>query len=187
MKTKKYIIALFPVLLNMPFRGYSADPASKIPYGLTVEFIREPEKTWINNSLPLFGWIVPDEAVSQKAYQILVSSGMDLKENSSGNIWNSGRVKSSKSINIGFSGIKLKENSTYFWKVRIWDHNDHLSEYSRLQVFRTGLFGRTVSSPNIFQVDKISPVSVSVTGDGSFLFDFGKDAFGTIELQTPIL
>ncbi len=36
---------------------------------------------------------------------------------------------------------------------------------------------------NVFKIEKIAPVSVSKTADGSYLADFGKDAFGTLELK----
>lgn len=182
MKAEIILISLFPVLLSSTLPVLSADISSGVPHGLTIEYIREPEKTRITDSQPEFGWIVPDEAVSQKAYQILVSSDKDKIKINRGDIWNSGKVISRNSINIGFGGHALKENSTYFWKVRIWDKDDQLSEYSKVQVFRTGQFGRSVSSKNAFQVEKIAPVTAIKTAEGTYFFDFGKDAFGTLEL-----
>lgn len=183
MKTKKILISLLPVLFGISFPGFSSNQSPAMPHGLTVEYIREPEKTRITDSQPEFGWIVPDEAVSQNAYQILVSSDKDKIKINKGDFWDSGKVMSRKSINIGFGGRALKENSTYFWKVRIWDKNDHQSEYSQVQVFRTGQFGKSVSSKNIFQVEKIAPVTATKTNGGTYFFDFGKDAFATLELS----
>ena len=34
-----------------------------------------------------------------------------------------------------------------------------------------------------FQIERIPPVSIAKTASGSFLVDFGKDAFGTLELH----
>jgi alpha-L-rhamnosidase len=183
MKAEKILLSFFTVLLSITLFGTSAEPITGIPYGLTVEYIREPENTRINDSLPEFGWIVPDEAISQKAYQVMVSSDKDQIKSNKGDIWDSGKVLSSKSINIEFDGKVLRENSKYFWKVRIWDRDNKLSEYSQVQVFRTGKFGISVSSPNIFQIEKIPPVTAYEFVDGTYFFDFGKDAFGTLELS----
>ncbi|HSH19385.1 MAG TPA: sulfatase, partial [Draconibacterium sp.] len=69
-----------------------ADPYSGVPTGLTVEFIREPSKTIINDSKPEFSWIVPKEAGIQKAYQVLVSSAKELIDKNIGDVWNSKQV-----------------------------------------------------------------------------------------------
>jgi alpha-L-rhamnosidase len=183
MKLEKILISFLPVLFGYALPGYTSGPSARVPYGLTVEYIREPENTRICDSQPEFGWIVQDGAVIQKAYQIMVSTDNGKIRSNNGDIWNSGQVKSSKSVNISFGGGKLKENTTYFWKIRIWDQNNNPSEYSEVQVFRTGKFGKKVSSGNIFQVEKIPPVNTSKTSDESYLFDFGKDAFGTLELS----
>jgi hypothetical protein len=90
---------------------------------------------------------------------------------------------SEKSSNITFAGVDLNDNSKYYWKVRIQDIKGRLSEYSEVQTFRTGKFGDLITTPNVFQVEKIMPVSVIKTRDGNTLIDFGKDAFGTILLN----
>ena len=45
-----------------------------LPFGLTVETIRNPQFTKIIDSKPEFSWVVPQKAVFQNAYQVLVSS-----------------------------------------------------------------------------------------------------------------
>ncbi len=136
-----------------------ADPYSGIPSGLRVEFIREPGYTKIVDSLPEFSWFVPEEAVIQKAYQILVSSSKELAEKNIGDVWNSGQVRSSKSLDIEFEGEALKPNSTYYWRVRIFDQDKRLSEYSEVQEFRTGSFGKNITTHNCFQVERIPPIA----------------------------
>ena len=160
-----------------------SDPFSGIPLGLTVEYIRKPENTRIIAPNPILGWIVPSQAVDQSAYQILVSSNKELLMNNIGSNWNSGQVRSNQSANIEYKGTALKENTSYFWKVRIWDKDNRLSVYSAIQEFKTGKFGNGIASPNSFQIEKTLPVSLTKTDDGTSLFDFGKDAFGTLELD----
>lgn len=160
-----------------------ADPYSGIPSGLTIEYIREPRFTKIIDSKPEFNWIVPEEAVIQKGYQILVSSSKEKIDNNTGDVWNSGNVRSNQSTNIELGSEPLKPNSNYFWKVRVFDKDNRLSEYSAPQQFTTGVFGEKLTSHNWFQIEKIKPVDLKKNSDGTYFADFGKDAFGTLEIN----
>ena len=160
-----------------------ADPYSGIPTGLTVEYIRDPRFTKIIDSKPEFSWFVPKEAVIQKGYQILVSSTKENIDNNIGDVWDSGNVRGSKSADVEFGGEPLSENTEYFWKVRIFDQDNRLSEYSEPQYFQTGEFGEKLTSHNWFQVEKIKPAVFKKNPDGSYFVDFGKAAFGTLELN----
>jgi alpha-L-rhamnosidase len=127
-----------------------ADPILGAPAGLTVETIRDPRFSKIIDSKPEFSWVVPKGAGIQKAYQILVSSEKEKIENNIGDVWNSGIIRSSQSFNVEFGGGPLKENTSYFWKVRIFDADNRLSEYSAAQQFQTGEFGEKLTSHNWF-------------------------------------
>ena len=160
-----------------------ADPYSGIPTGLTVEYIRDPRFTKIIDNKPEFSWIVPKEAVIQKAYQVLVSTTKEKIDNNIGDVWNSGNVRSNRSTNIEFGSEPLKSNTSYFWKVRVFDKDNRLSEYSEPQQFTTGDFGDKLTSHNWFQIEKIKPVDLISNSDGSYFADFGKDAFSTLEIN----
>ena len=95
-------------------------PDTDGPSGLMVEFIRNPGQVRILDAKPEFSWIVPDDAESQTAYQLLVSSSKELLSKDIGDLWNGIKTISSKSVEVEYAGGKLSENSTYFWKVRIW-------------------------------------------------------------------
>jgi alpha-L-rhamnosidase len=159
-----------------------ADPILGAPAGLTVETIRDPRFTNIIDSKPEFSWVVPQGAGIQKAYQILVSSEKEKIENNIGDVWNSGIVRSSQSFNVEFGGGQLMVNTSYFWKVRIFDADNRLSEYSAAQQFQTGEFGEKLTSHNWFLVERIKPVHFKKNDDGSYFADFGKAAFGTLEM-----
>jgi len=163
-----------------------ADPYSGIPTGLTVEYIRQPQYTKIIDSKPEFSWIVPTEAVVQKAYQVLVASNKANVDNNIGNVWDSGNTRSNKSSDVEFGGEPLKVNTTYFWKVRIFDKDNRLSEYSEPQQFTTGTFGEKLTSHNYFQIEKIKPKDFKKNSDGSYFADFGLDAFGTLNINYSV-
>ena len=166
----KVLPVLFLVLFALfTLSGRYIDSDTVRPYGLMVEFIREPAGTFICDNKPEFSWIIPGEAIFQKGYQIIVSSQREEIDSNNGDVWNSRIVISENSSGISFGGIALKENSKYFWKVRIQDLKGRLSEYSEVQIFRTGKFGDLITTPNVFQVEKIIPVSFKKTADGNTL------------------
>ncbi len=160
-----------------------ADPYSGVPTKLTVEYIRDPKFTKIIDRKPEFSWVVPKEAVIQKGYQILVASNEKNIGNNIGDVWDSGNVRSNQSVDISFDGEPLAPNKTYFWKVRIFDQDNRLSDYSEVQKFTTGIADKYISTGNWFQVDRIKPSAMNKNVDGSYFVDFGKAAFATLELS----
>lgn len=182
----KLSFALLVSLLGLAMPCLSAASGkgkAKIPSGLTVEYIRDPRNVAINDQLPEYSWIVPKKAVFQNAYQILVASSKTNIDNNLGDVWNSGQVRGNASTNVEQAGKALDPNSKYFWKVRIWDQNNRLSDYSAVQEFKTGTFAGNISTGNAFHIERINPKSIVKTAPFSYFVDFGKDAFGTLELN----
>ena len=160
------------------------DPTTGRPSGLMVELIRNPSSVAIYDQMPEYLWQVPKGASHQLGYQILVASSKDNIDRNIGDVWNSGEVRSSKSINIEHKGTPLKEGGRYFWKVRVWGKYNRLGEYSEPQSFSyTAKNNGQLTTPNIFELERIKPVNVKEINIGSYLVDFGKAAFGTIELE----
>lgn len=166
---------------NRPLVNKDRDTSLKAPVGLIVEFIRLPEQVRIIDSKPEFGWVVPQKAVFQSAYQILIASSKENMDNNIGDIWDSKQVRGNASSEIEHKGASLQERSTYYWKVRIWDGDNRLSGYSKSQTFTMGSLDKTITTPNIFQIDSIKPSSFEKRGATSYFMDFGKDAFATID------
>lgn len=173
---------------------------SKPPTGLTVELLRAPDKAFVSDSIPEFGWIIPQENIMQTAYRILVSSSVKNIENNFGDIWDSGKRMGNISINIPHEGGKLKPLSEYYWKVKVWDKSGSESSYSEYQRFRTGNFEKNRewagqsewlenSDGDWFAEDRqradiveLKPVSFVKTAKSAWFADFGKAAFGTLRL-----
>jgi alpha-L-rhamnosidase len=158
-------------------------PDSDAPSGLMVEFIRKPGEVRILDSKPEFSWIVPDNTYAQTAYQILVSSSKELLLKDIGDFWNGIKTISSKSVEVEYAGEKLYENSTYCWKVRIWNDKGKPSSWSGIQSFKTGSFKDYATTGNMFIETLINPEGLIKTGDNHYFADFGKDAFGTLVLE----
>ncbi len=159
------------------------DPYSGVAIGLTVENIRQPEFAQINDAEPEFGWLVPKEMGFQAAYQILVASSQENINNNIGDMWNTGQIRSSHSADISFTGKSLDPGKFYYWKVRLWDTSNRTSAYSESQTFKISGIKNLISSTNIFQKEVLAPKATKTLNDGSQFFDFGKAAFGTIQLN----
>lgn len=92
------------------------------------------KKAIVANQKLFFGWQLESNKnnVVQIAYEIKLFN--DKKEI----IWESGRVQSSKSINIYYNGQELKSRNEYCWKVVVWNNYNEVAE-SEFVDLETGL------------------------------------------------
>ena len=106
---------------------------------LRCEYMSDP--IGIDTTFPRFSWELehPERAQKQSAYQILVASSRDALETDTGDLWDSGKVLSQRSVNVVYAGKTPKSGTDYYWKVRAWDADDRVSEYSSTAFFETGL------------------------------------------------
>ncbi|MCP4453388.1 MAG: alpha-L-rhamnosidase, partial [Planctomycetes bacterium] len=144
-------------------------------------------------------WEFPQSGAQQTAYRILVATSPHLLKESLADCWDSGVVKKSTSVNVSYAGHPLKDNSTYWWQVRVWARNELESPYSTPQQFNTGNTDRSdldypgqskwveLAAGQWVSEDKqcatfsrIPPVQVTTEPKRLFL-DFGKSAIGILE------
>ncbi|MBN2132323.1 MAG: family 78 glycoside hydrolase catalytic domain [Sedimentisphaerales bacterium] len=157
----------------------------KAPSGLICELMTRPEMATLGDRRPEFGWIVNSSMRDdvQSAYQILVASDRKTLGENVGDLWDTGRTVSARSANIEYSGDPLSPNETYFWKVRIWNRHGQASLYCEPQVFRTGELARSYETTRYPLVTtKVAPTKLVRTGKDHYFVDFGRAAFGTVEL-----
>ncbi len=168
----------------------NSDAYRAAPTDLTVELIRSPEtEVEIYDLQPEFGWTVPLGAKFQSGYQILLASSKASIDANNGDVWDSQRVGSNASTNVEYTGTPLEVGKTYYWKVRIWDQDNRLVDYSETQQFTTGKSDSyIISTENKFITTKVKPKVFEKRGDFYFI-DFGKAAFATMnfsyEAKTP--
>ncbi len=158
------------------------------PTGLMCELLANPEVTTIGDSDPEFSWIMNSNLTGdyQTAYQVMVASSTALLDLDNPDLWNSDKVVDNISINVAYNGTDLSAQSTYFWKVRIWNNLDQVSSWSEIQEFHTGSALSDYNTARYSQVgSQIAPVSVTSIEEGRYLVDFGKDAFGYIIWTIP--
>lgn len=140
-----------------------------------IELLQGPSVSGISDPQPEFGWIVHSSAKndSQTAYRILVED-----------MWDSGKVKSSESINIEYRGKDLSPGKTYHWKVKTWTAENGESQWSKPQAFTTSTEMGTYSTPGYPLVKTIvDPVELIKKDDGHYFIDFGRAAAGTVRIS----
>lgn len=179
------VIALFALLQSRPVLAGAAE-VSATPDGLMVEFLRGPEVIDIKDPVPEFGWVVHSSAKNdmQSAYRILVSSDPKMLAENKADVWDSRKVDSDASINVSYSGKTLQPDTSYCWKVKTWCVLGRESQWSDVMKFTTGsLGGEYVTTRHPLMQTVVSPSKISKKSDGHYLIDFGKVAFGYLQLE----
>ena len=122
------VIALRDLVKYVDPAGGPADPFEPIykrlgimPEQLTCEYVINP--VGVDTAQPRFSWILRSTRRDQKqaAYQIIVSSNEEKLNQNNGDLWDSGKVVSSQSVNVLYQGHALKSGQQYWWKVRCWN------------------------------------------------------------------
>lgn len=101
-----------------------------------LEFQESP--TGVSFERPRFSWKIKthENNFNQKGFHIkLAKSDTDLI-NSTNLVWDSGKILSSQSHLIPYSGNSLESSQIYWWTVTVWDQNDN-SFYSEPKKFVT--------------------------------------------------
>ena len=97
---------------------------------LGIDAVR-PRLSWLLNS--------DDRGQRQTAYQILAASSLANLNAELGDLWDSGKVVSDRSVQVNYAGRPLRSNVQCFWKVRVWDQNGDASDWSQPALWTMGL------------------------------------------------
>jgi hypothetical protein len=185
MKRNHATIAKTPLnamLASLLLTGLALAQEPAAPSGLMCELMARPELTQIGDSTPEFSWVV-GSTERQTAYQILVASDRGDLDRDQADLWDSGKVASPRSTAIEYAGKPLPNDATCFWKVRTWAGDGEPGPFSPVQSFRTGKLGGPYETTRYpLAMTKIQPARVVKKTEGHYFIDFGKAAFGTVEL-----
>ncbi|MGD2175997.1 MAG: alpha-L-rhamnosidase N-terminal domain-containing protein, partial [Candidatus Brocadiaceae bacterium] len=109
------------------------------PANLRCEYLRNP--MGIETPRPRLSWWVSDDrrGAVQSAYRILVASDPELLEEGRGDVWDSGKVASDRSIQVEYDGPELRSRQCCWWKLRTWDADDTPSPWSEAARWEMGL------------------------------------------------
>ncbi len=148
-----------------------------------------PERAEILNEIPSFSWMVNggNPGAAQAAYRILVSTHPDLWRDGVGDLWDTGRVESAQSVAIPYGGLPLKTGGSYYWTVCTWAGQADASEWAEPQHFGLGKPGTIPVSYYPQEVRPIIPVKCEYRASNTWFIDFGKAAFGWLEIDGSTL
>ncbi len=91
------------------------------PTGLRVDNLTTP--LGIDDAAPHFSWQLADPArgAHQTAYRVQVASRAELLGEDKADVWDSGKVDRSQSLNVAYKGPALKASTRYWWRVTVWN------------------------------------------------------------------
>jgi alpha-L-rhamnosidase len=117
-------------------------PAFIGPVELRVDNLKTP--LGIDDPAPRFSWQLQDAArgAKQTAYEVLVASRADLLDQGKADVWDSGHIESSESLNVRYAGPAIAASTRYFWLVKVWDAAGKPYAASETSWFETGLLSQ---------------------------------------------
>jgi alpha-L-rhamnosidase len=106
---------------------------------LTSESICDP--LGIDAANPRLSWRIESTGsnVMQTAYRMVVSKTALGAVRGEGDVWDSGKVVSSKSLAVAYSGPALESGRRYYWSVMVWDNQGHSSDWAKPACWEMGL------------------------------------------------
>jgi len=84
-----------------------------------------------------------DRGERQSAFQVLVASTREKIELDEGDLWDTGRKESERSIHLPYAGRQLRSEQDCFWKVRVWDQAGKATSWSLAAHWSVGLLAAT--------------------------------------------
>ena len=120
----------------------SARAGEPAPETLRCEYLVNP--LGIDETQPRLSWTTQStgRAKAQSAYRILVASDLKRLDRDTGDLWDSGKVMSNRSIQIAYDGVPLKSQMQCCWKVRVWDKDGEPSAWSKPAYWTMGLLSQ---------------------------------------------
>ncbi len=137
------LLLVLPLAINC-VAGFSPASAEDAPGKLSAghlrcEYLADP--LGIDQTAPRLSWqVVSDQpAQRQTAYQVLVASSREKLAAGGGDLWDSGKVADSRTVNVVYGGRPLGSGGQCFWKVRVWDAEGRAGGYSAPARWSMGL------------------------------------------------
>ena len=201
MRYLPFLSAVF-VLFALPLSA--ADAPAEVSH-LQCEYLTNP--VGIDTVQPRLSWQMVDSRTGarQTAYQVLVASSEAALKSDEGNLWDSGRVESDRSVHVSYAGKPLQSHQPCHWKVRIWDLDGKPTAWSKPAVWSMGIlshlewhanwlrftkpYERTIEPGSPAEELKLSDASWIWTDEGNAAVDVpqGKRFFRrTIELPSEL-
>ena len=135
-----FLIFVFCFSLNISF-DFASQSVIR-PVSLRCEYLNNP--LGVDVSQPRLSWKLESTPTAQRgqmqsAYRILVAESKAALAAEHGDLWDSGKIASDRNILITYAGKSLVSRQFCWWKLRIWDQNDKVSNWSEPAQWSMGL------------------------------------------------
>jgi len=141
------LVSFFAILISV---------AAAVPAATVRDLRTDSQVNPINvdSAQPQLAWQIDSatRAYRQSVYQIIVSSSLELLNANHGDLWDSGKVASARSVQVTYGGVPLQSRTDCYWKVRVWDSHGRVSAWSSPAAWRMGLL-----SPSDWTAQWITP------------------------------
>ncbi|RYE19862.1 MAG: hypothetical protein EOP51_19050 [Sphingobacteriales bacterium] len=106
---------------------------------LRCEYLTDP--LGIDNTHPRLSWLLQSaqHGAKQTAYQILAGTTAASLTEGRADLWDTKKILSFAQNQIKYSGKELNSRQYCYWKVRVWDENGKVSEWSKPAFWSMGL------------------------------------------------
>ncbi len=136
----------------------------------------------VRSAAPMLYWELP-AALSSSGYRIQVASSQQLLQTGKPDLWDSHRING-RATKARYSGKALSPGGLSYWRVQVWDAQKKISAFSPISSFIYQPADTTEPFsyyPLIAEIQQ--PVHHYQKADGSYFYDFGKAAFGQVQLR----
>jgi len=98
---------------------------------LRCEYQKNP--LGIETTMPRLNWILESETRGQQqsACRVLVATSLKHLQLDQGDLWDTGKTDSDRSVHIVYQGKALQSGQRCYWKVKVWDKNGQSSGWSK--------------------------------------------------------
>lgn len=157
---KKHVFICIALCISMSIFSQNIDVKN-----LQCEMLTNP--LGIDVLQPRLSWQFDSNAskLEQTAYHIVVASSLEKLNNNKGDLWDSGKVESNQSVNIGYTGKTLDSRDEAFWKVKVWTNKGE-TQWSDSALWSMGILTysewkstRWIGNNHLFKDDSIGQFS----------------------------
>ena len=134
------------VLAFTSLYAFSGEVREIKPSALKCEYLTNP--LGIDIVAPRLSWklvAASDQVFNQKqqAYQILVATSAEKLTEEKADLWNSGKVNSDATTQLGYKGKPLTSELKCYWKVKVWNNQSDSTPWSEVAFWSMGLLHKT--------------------------------------------
>src|SRR5674476_374557 len=130
-------------LLILIIGACTSTKVKPVVYELRCEYLTNPVGMEVLK--PRLSWQMKKDfrGAKQTAYRLMAASTDELLLRNNHDLWDSGKVDSDQSVQVEYKGKPLKSGMKVSWKVKIWDEEGNISEWSTISHWEMGLLQMT--------------------------------------------